>query len=98
MLRPMVVRLNSGGTGMVPLLIAAPSACLHEAVRQNLGQEQHQSDAHEDADHVDAKVSLLAIAYHNAGVAQESLGRHDHAVDSLVNAANLARTRLGWAN
>ena len=66
--------------------------------QQQSGQEQHQSDAHEDADHVDAKVSLLAIAYHNAGVAQESLGRHDHAVDSLVNAANLARTRLGWAN
>lgn len=42
-----------------------------------------------------AKVTLLAIAYHNAGVEQEALRKYDLAVQSYSDATNLARTHLG---
>ena len=42
-----------------------------------------------------AKVTLLAAAYHNAGVEQEALRNYDLAVQSYADATNLARTHLG---
>ena len=42
-----------------------------------------------------AKVTLLAAAYHNAGVQQEAVRQFDLAVQSYVDASNLARTHLG---
>ena len=44
---------------------------------------------------VGAKVSVLAAAYHNAGVQQEALKEYDLAVQSYVDATNIARTHLG---
>ena len=44
---------------------------------------------------VTAKVTLLAVAYHNAGVEQEALRMYDLAVQSYADAVNLARAKLG---
>ena len=41
-----------------------------------------------------AKVTLLAAAYHNAGVQQEAARQFDLAVQSYVDGSNLARTHL----
>ena len=40
---------------------------------------------------VDAKVRLLAIAYHNSGISQEALRRGNDAVHSLINATSLVQ-------
>ena len=47
------------------------------------------------AEWLSAKVTLLAIAYHASAVEQELLKRHDQAVQSYIDAHNVARTRLG---
>ena len=47
------------------------------------------------AEWLSAKVALLAIAYHASAVEQELLKRHDQALQSYIDAVNVARTRLG---